>query len=505
MKFFIYTTKPHKTKKTKQKLKMIQIGNLSSLVGGASTGVYEFMKGRLYFTSFNGEAPQRSNDMHYFSVDQQLVYCHFYNDFGPNNLAHVWRFNAMLKNKLASPELAGKKICLYTNMANDKRANGAFMLCAFMMLEQKQTAEEAFQPLQSVRPPFLPYRDAGYGPATYHITVLDCLQGLQHAIKTNLFKPEEFNLAEYEYFEKVENGDMNWLMPNKFLAFATPHDETSEEYERVFHPYSSPRPKIDQIIAYFKKMNITTVVRLNNATYDRTKFIKAGIEHVDMYFPDGSVPSDSILYSFIELAEKRQGRIAVHCKAGLGRTGTLIAAFMMKHYSFTAPEIIAWLRLSRPGCVVGPQQNYVQSIQPTLWKAGPNTRRLSADSLTEKTSKISKRKSAQYIAVEEISVEPTSQVAATTVVGEQEFAVPVQPRKENMNMIIQDVKKMSVLGNEAMATNDGSYVIEGDANNNSGYNLRSKTAVMATGGHEKRSIVKAAMRKSFETLQNLGK
>ena len=30
--------------------------------------------------------------------------------------------------------------------------------------------------------------------------------------------------------------------------------------------------------------------------------------------------------------------------AGLGRTGTLIACYMMKHYKFTAAECIAWIR-----------------------------------------------------------------------------------------------------------------------------------------------------------------
>ena len=30
--------------------------------------------------------------------------------------------------------------------------------------------------------------------------------------------------------------------------------------------------------------------------------------------------------------------------AGLGRTGTLIACYIMKHYKFTAAECIAWIR-----------------------------------------------------------------------------------------------------------------------------------------------------------------
>ena len=47
-----------------------------------------------------------------------------------------------------------------------------------------------------------------------------------------------------------------------------------------------------------------------------------------MYFDDGSNPTDEIVRHFIRLSEdviERQGkRVAVHCKAGLGRTGVLI-------------------------------------------------------------------------------------------------------------------------------------------------------------------------------------
>lgn len=46
--------------------------------------------------------------------------------------------------------------------------------------------------------------------------------------------------------------------------------------------------------------------------------------------------------------------------AGLGRTGTLIGCYMMKHYQLTAAEAIAWIRICRPGSIIGPQQNFVE-------------------------------------------------------------------------------------------------------------------------------------------------
>lgn len=61
-----------------------------------------------------------------------------------------------------------------------------------------------------------------------------------------------------------------------------------------------------------------------------------------------------------QMCEDQPGAIAVHCKAGLGRTGTCIGAYVMKHYGFTAKDIIGWFRICRPGSVLGPQQQYLE-------------------------------------------------------------------------------------------------------------------------------------------------
>lgn len=66
--------------------------------------------------------------------------------------------------------------------------------------------------------------------------------------------------------------------------------------------------------------------------YDKRHFTDVDIDHVEMYFDDGSNPSDDIIREFIAMSERyiQAGRaVAVHCKAGLGRTGVLIGGELL--------------------------------------------------------------------------------------------------------------------------------------------------------------------------------
>jgi len=67
-------------------------------------------------------------------------------------------------------------------------------------------------------------------------------------------------------------------------------------------------------LSYFRSHNVTDVIRLNNKVYSATRFTNAGIAHHDLYFIDGSVPTDDILARFLHISEKAAGAVAVHCK-----------------------------------------------------------------------------------------------------------------------------------------------------------------------------------------------
>ena len=42
-----------------------------------------------------------------------------------------------------------------------------------------------------------------------------------------------FNLRDYEYYERVENGDLNVIIPEKFVAFSGP-SSTPRDNDGVF-------------------------------------------------------------------------------------------------------------------------------------------------------------------------------------------------------------------------------------------------------------------------------
>uniref|UniRef100_A0A3P8VS74 protein-tyrosine-phosphatase n=1 Tax=Cynoglossus semilaevis TaxID=244447 RepID=A0A3P8VS74_CYNSE len=85
----------------------------------------------------------------------------------------------------------------------------------------------------------------------------------------------------------------------------------------------------------------TLILRPSLSTSDGwLKFF--GFKHHDLFFVDGSTPNNSIIRKFLNISENAEGAIAVHCKGQipLGRTGTLIGCYIMKHYRLAAAEAI---------------------------------------------------------------------------------------------------------------------------------------------------------------------
>lgn len=173
-------------------------------------------------------------------------------------------------------------------------------------------------------------------------------------------------------------GDFNWITP-QFLAFASPQHQPTAPIPVTSPLYASlpsntaeikaapiPTP-FKNVLSHFASRNIGLVVRLNSELYSPSYFTALGISHMDMIFEDGTCPPLPLVRKFVKLAHEmitiKHKAIAVHCKAGLGRTGCLIGAYLIYRYGFTANEVIAFMRFMRPGMVVGPQQHWLHLNQ----------------------------------------------------------------------------------------------------------------------------------------------
>ncbi len=121
------------------------------------------------------------------------------------------------------------------------------------------------------------------------------MNGLDYAVKLGWFNYKTFNISEYEHYEQVDNGYLNWIIPGKFMALGSPYENKQDEFGAL-----SPK----DYVPIFKKLNVSMVIRLNNKTYDANSFIKESIKHHDLYFTDGTAPNMEIVEKFLEIVEK---------------------------------------------------------------------------------------------------------------------------------------------------------------------------------------------------------
>jgi protein-tyrosine phosphatase len=200
---------------------------------------------------------------------------------------------------------------------------------------------------------FPEFRDASRDSPSYFCSIFHCLKALERAMGLGWYNPDSFDADRYDFYSNRSHGDINWIIPEKIAAFSDP---TGLNFEKLAEN--------------LKDLGIKTIIRLNHRTYSADKFRKLGFKHYDLFFHDGACPSEDLLRKFLFICENEHGAIAVHCKSGLGRAGTLIACYAMKHFEFPAAEVIAWVRINRPGSILGPQQVFLIEAEDTCFKWG---------------------------------------------------------------------------------------------------------------------------------------
>ena len=312
-----------------------------------------------------------------FSAEDEWKYSPFRDDFGPINMASTVAFVAFLESRMPICTEQGYANLVYCADSGPRSfSNAAYLLGSYLILTTEDTPDEVAQRFSGLGADlFEDFRDASDSRADFRLTLRDCWGGLHRGKQLGwIGMPEAdshlwggFDKEAYDHFGHPGNADLHEIVPGRLIAFKGPREVDGMPYvdedggSRTFSP---------QFIApLLLELDVAAVVRLNAAEYDGRAFSAAGVAHHDLYCEDCAEPPRELVAGFLRILDSTEGAVAVHCRSGLGRTGTLAAVYLILQHRFAAEEAIAWVRIMRPGSILGAQQHFLRRIAARLPRA----------------------------------------------------------------------------------------------------------------------------------------
>ncbi|XP_040015503.1 protein tyrosine phosphatase domain-containing protein 1 isoform X1 [Xiphias gladius] len=162
------------------------------------------------------------------------------------------------------------------------------------------------------------------------------------------------NPSRWSTEEQAIKGLYSSWITDSLLAMARPSTEIIEKYN---------------IIEQFQGCGLKTVINLQrpgehascgNAleqesgfTYRPETFMEAGIYYYNFGWKDYGVASLTTILDMVKVMSfaVQEGKMAIHCHAGLGRTGVLLACYLVFTSRMSADQAILFVRAKRPNSI----------------------------------------------------------------------------------------------------------------------------------------------------------
>ncbi|HHT9153306.1 MAG TPA: dual specificity protein phosphatase 23 [Candidatus Hypogeohydataceae bacterium YC40] len=139
--------------------------------------------------------------------------------------------------------------------------------------------------------------------------------------------------------------NFSWLLPDEIAGMARPVSAVAD-------------------FEFLKELGIDAIVSLTEHPLQKALIEEFGFEYKHVPVEDFTAPSLGQIDEFVNFATKvrEEGKkLVVHCGAGIGRTGTMLACYLV-HKGYSAQQAIEEVRRKRPGSIETTAQEEIVAL-----------------------------------------------------------------------------------------------------------------------------------------------
>jgi atypical dual specificity phosphatase len=147
-----------------------------------------------------------------------------------------------------------------------------------------------------------------------------------------------------------------WVLKNEIAGMALP--TAAYSHPAVLNAEAARNEAIEEEINQLRHLRIGGLVTLTENPLYSAPFEKAGIAYLHIPIPDMTAPSLEQIQHFVSFSQKTvesKKAVVAHCLGGSGRTGTMLACYLVSK-GRTPNQAIEEVRRARPFAIETMQQ-----------------------------------------------------------------------------------------------------------------------------------------------------